>query len=168
MSVEEQAETASEFVRGLFQAFGKPGEVETSISDDVVSIQVDGDDLGALVGPGGATLRSIEELTRAVVQRQAGRGARIRVDIGGYQAKRREALAEFTRKLARRVVETGKAQAQEPMNAPDRKVVHDAAAEVEGVETVVEGRTLAPGDHPQGLTCHRRAASRRPSPSKIC
>lgn len=139
MSVGEQAEVATEFVRDLVEAFGSTAEVKTSIDDDVVSIEVGGDDLGLLVGPGGNTLRAIEELTRTVVARRAGRGARIRVDIGGYQAKRREALAEFTQKLARRVVETGKSQALEPMPAPDRKVVHDAAAEIDGVETVSDG-----------------------------
>lgn len=139
MSVDEQAAIAEEFVRGLLAAFGKSAALDMAVEDDIVSIRVEGDDLGVLVGPRGSTLQSIEELTRTVVQRQAGRGARIRVDIGGYQAKRREALAEFTRRLARGVAETGKPQALEPMNAPDRKVVHDAAAEIEGVETVSDG-----------------------------
>lgn len=139
MTVEEQAAAATDFVRDLVDAFGVRATTDTSIADDVISIDVSGDDLGTLVGQGGATLKAIEDLTRTVMQRRAGRGARIRVDIGGYQAKRREALAEFAKKLARRVVETGKSQALEPMSAADRKVVHDAAAEVGGVETVSEG-----------------------------
>lgn len=139
MTVEEQAEAATDFVRDLVEAFGVRATTDASIADDVISIDVGGDDLGPLVGQGGATLKAIEDLTRTVMQRRAGRGARIRVDIGGYQAKRREALAEFAKKLARRVVETGKSQALEPMSAADRKVLHDAAAEVGGVETVSEG-----------------------------
>ena len=62
------------------------------------------------------------------MQRQTdGHGVRIHVDVAGYRAKRREALADFTRNLAEKVLETGKAQALEPMSASDRKVVHDTA-----------------------------------------
>ena len=110
------------------------------IDDDVVLVEVDGDDLGLLVGPKGATLHAIEELVRTVVQRQTdGHGARIHVDVAGYRAKRREALDEFTQELAEKVLESGSPMALEPMSATDRKVVHDTAAEIDGVATESEG-----------------------------
>jgi spoIIIJ-associated protein len=106
----------------------------------VVVVEVTGDNLGLLVGPKGATLHAIEELVRTVVQRQTdGHGVRIHVDVAGYRAKRREALADFTRSLAEKVIETGRVQALEPMSASDRKVVHDTAAEIDGVATESEG-----------------------------
>ena len=58
---------------------------------------------------------------------------RIHVDVAGYRAKRRAALADFTRNLAEKVLETGRAQALEPMSASDRKVVHDTASEIDGI-----------------------------------
>jgi spoIIIJ-associated protein len=64
---------------------------------------------------------------------------RIHVDVAGYRAKRRAALADFTRTLATKVLETGTAQALEPMSASDRKVVHDTAAEIDGITTISEG-----------------------------
>ncbi len=110
------------------------------IDDDVVVVEVTGDNLGLLVGPKGATLHAIEELVRTVVQRQTdGHGVRIHVDVAGYRAKRREALADFTRNLAEKVLETGRPQALEPMSASDRKVVHDTAAEIDGIATASEG-----------------------------
>ena len=100
VSVEEQAEAAEEFVDGLVAAMGLAGDVTSTIDDDVIEVQVEGSELGLLVGPKAATLSAIEELTRAVVQREAGgQAARVRVDVAGYRAKRREALAEFTRKV---------------------------------------------------------------------
>lgn len=138
--VERQAAVASDFARGLVDAFGFEAEVRDEVEDDTITIQVEGDGLGLLVGPKGATLHAIEELVRAVVQRETGgHGARIRVDVAGYRAKRREALAVFTRGLADRVLETGQEQVLEPMPSPDRKVVHDVVAEIEGVETASEG-----------------------------
>jgi spoIIIJ-associated protein len=135
-----QAEQAEEFTQGLVDAFGAKADVTSTITDDVVLIEVNGDNIGLLVGPRGATLSAIEELIRTVVQRQTGgHGARLRVDVAGYRAKRREALSEFTRDLAQRVLESGNEQALEPMPAPDRKVVHDVVAEIDGVSTISEG-----------------------------
>src|SRR5947208_4659243 len=109
------------------------------IDVDLVVVVLMGDNLGLLVGPKGATLNAIEELVRTVVQRQTdGHGVRINVDVAGYRAKRREALEDFTRGIAEKVVDSGRAQALEPMSALDRKVVHDAAAEIDGVATESE------------------------------
>jgi spoIIIJ-associated protein len=136
----EQADAADEFVRGLLDAAAIPAQVAIRIEDDAVLVDVEGDDLGVLVGPKGATLRAIEDLVRTIVQRRTdGHGARIHVDIGGYQAKRRGALEQFTRDLAGRVQESGNEVALEPMPAADRKVVHDTVATIDGVTTASEG-----------------------------
>lgn len=139
--IEEQAATAESFTRGLVEAFGADAAVETRVvDDDTVVVEVTGANLGLLVGPRGATLGAMEELVRTVVLRQTGgHGARINVDVGGYRAKRREALTEFSRDLAAKVLETGREQALEPMSAADRKVVHDALVDFEGVATGSEG-----------------------------
>ncbi|HEY4396588.1 MAG TPA: RNA-binding cell elongation regulator Jag/EloR [Acidimicrobiia bacterium] len=141
ISVDEQADQAVEFTRGLVEAFGAKAEVASHLEDeDTVLVDVTGDNLGLLVGPRGATLAAVEELVRTVVQRQTGgHGVRVHVDVGGYRAKRREALSEFARQLAERVRDEDAEQALEPMGASDRKVVHDVVAEMEGVTTTSEG-----------------------------
>ena len=63
----------------------------------------------------------------------------MRIDIAGYGARRREALTIYTRKLGDRVLAEGGEIMLEPMNASDRKVVHDAATEIEGIRTHSEG-----------------------------
>ncbi len=118
MPVEEQAEVAEEFVIGLIEAIGLVAETHATPGDDLVEVEVTGSELGLLVGPKAATLSAIEELTRAVVQREAGgQAARVRVDVGGYRAKRREALAAFTEKVVDEVLESGEERAMEPMGA---------------------------------------------------
>jgi spoIIIJ-associated protein len=141
ISVDEQVEQAVEFTRGLVEAFGAKADVASNLEDeDTVLVDVTGDNLGLLVGPRGVTLAAIEELVRTVVQRQTGgHGVRVHVDVGGYRAKRREALSEFARQLAERVRDDDAEQVLEPMNASDRKVVHDVVAEMEGVTTISEG-----------------------------
>ena len=141
VSVDEQAEVAADFTRGLVTAFGVDATVDTRTEDeDVLIVDVSGNDLGLLVGPKGATLHAIEELVRTVVQRQTeGHGVRIHVDVGGYRAKRRAALEKFALGLAEQVRESGEDLPLEPMSASDRKVVHDAIAELDGVTTTSEG-----------------------------
>jgi spoIIIJ-associated protein len=141
MPVDDQIELAVDFTRGLIDAFGAKADVASRFEDeDTVLIDVTGDDLGLLVGPRGVTLAAIEELVRTVVQRHTGgHGVRVHVDVGGYRAKRREALSEFARRLADQVRDEGTEQVLEPMGAPDRKVVHDVVAEMDGVSTISEG-----------------------------
>lgn len=101
----------------------------------------DESDLGLLIGPKGQTLSSVHELSRAVLQRRApGRhDGRVRIDIGGYRQRRREALARFVRDQAAAVLESGVSRALEPMNSVDRKIVHDTVNEIDGVSTLSEG-----------------------------
>ena len=64
---------------------------------------------------------------------------RLRVDVGGYRERRREALAKFATKVAAQVVDSGEPASLEPMSAADRKVVHDAVNDIDGVQTSSEG-----------------------------
>lgn len=140
--IEEQAESAEEFIEGLLEQFQLEAEVRATVNadDDRVEVEVEGDDLGLLIGQGGSTMSAVRELVKTNLQRQTqGRSARVSIDVGGYAARRREALETFARELADKVLETGRAQALEPMPPPDRKVVHDAINELDGVTTVSEG-----------------------------
>jgi len=142
ITLEEQEPTATGFVRGLVAAFGVEAEVASRMVDDEhLEVAVTGEDLGLLVGPRGATLSAIQELTRtAIAQQHAGRlQGRLRIDVAGYRARRQEALERFARQQAQRVKETGMKVALEPMSPPDRKIVHDAINGIEGVRTASEG-----------------------------
>jgi len=142
VTVEEQAELMATFLGGLVDAFGLEGSIEqTRIDDDTMEVQVVGDDLGLLIGPKGQTLMAVQELSRTYVQRKATgtHHGRVRIDVGGYRQRRREALERFTRQVAEQVVSSGVQKALEPMNASDRKVVHDTANTIDGVHTLSEG-----------------------------
>jgi len=141
-SIEDQKDVMAAFVGGVAQVFDTSASVEVvEHEDDILEAQVTGDDLGLLLGPRGATLSALEELTRTAMQRHAAgrRYARINVDVDRYRERRREALSRFAEGLADEVRDSGERKALESMNAADRKVVHDALSEVDGVETRSEG-----------------------------
>ncbi len=138
-SIEDQAKVAEDFLSGLLKSFGLEGEIQTRIEDEVLYLDIVGEQTEALVGPKGGTMYAVLELTRTTVQRHTFGAPRMRIDIAGYGARRREALTIYTSKLVDQLKETGGEVMLEPMNAADRKVVHDAAAEFEGVRTYSEG-----------------------------
>jgi len=137
--VAEQLDRAKDFLAGLLDAFAVEGyQIEVIEGEEDNELRVHGEDLGLLIGPRGQTLTAVQDLTRLAVQRE-GREGRLHLDIAGYRERRREALARFTGQVIEEVLSSGQARALEPMNAPDRKVVHDTAGAFPGVTTVSEG-----------------------------
>ena len=137
--INEQAQVVEAFLGGLVDAFGFEGEVRVSVDDDVIIASIEGPETEALVGEKGAVMQAVLELTRTVVQRRTQDSARIRLDIAGYGERRREALRIYAGRLAEQILEDGGEIMLEPMNAADRKTVHDRIAEIEGVRTYSEG-----------------------------
>ncbi|MEL7155618.1 MAG: RNA-binding cell elongation regulator Jag/EloR [Actinomycetota bacterium] len=135
VSVEEVSAHVESFLSGLVEAFGVDGGVRIDADDDDGIIGVVEGQHGLMVGPKGRTLESIQELTRVTAQRSAPSNVRIKVDVGGYRAMRAEALQRFAMKAAEAALADGKERALEPMNSADRKIVHDALNEVDGIET---------------------------------
>ncbi len=136
------APAITSFLDDLAKAFELDGTATVDVTEDgELEARLDGSGLGPLIGPGGEVIGAVQELARTVAQKEShgGRAPRLRVDVGGYRAERRTALAEFTRTTAEKVRETGHPHALEPMGSIDRKIVHDAAAEVEGVTTRSDG-----------------------------
>ena len=102
-TVEQQADIIADFVEGLVEAYGLDGDVsQAKIDDETIEVQIEGDDLGLLIGPKGQTLTAIQELSRTVVQRRASgtHHGRVRLDVSGYRQRRREALERFARSVA--------------------------------------------------------------------
>lgn len=141
LTIGQQGEAAKDFMAGLIREFGLEAELDVrELDEETVEIAATGDNLGLLVGPRGSTLSAVQDLTRTFVQRQSeSRTDRILVDVGGYREKRSAALRRFTEGIVADVKESGSERALEPMSAADRKVVHDAVNEVDGVQTRSEG-----------------------------
>jgi spoIIIJ-associated protein len=133
-------EEASRFMGGLVEAFGFEGEVELVEDGDDLEVRVHGRELGLLVGPRGTTLQAVQDLARVASQRRLGdHDTRLRVDIGGYRERRREALGKFATQMSDEVKASGVARVLEPMTSADRKIIHDTLSEVEGIATRSEG-----------------------------
>ncbi len=133
-------EEAQRFLEALVGSFGLSGTVELVEDGDDLELRVHGQELGLLVGPRGTTLQAVQDLTRVASQRRLGdHDTRLRVDVGGYRERRRAALGTFALQMADEVKSSGVARVLEPMSSADRKIIHDALAEIEGIATRSEG-----------------------------
>ncbi|MGH9260140.1 MAG: protein jag [Acidimicrobiales bacterium] len=147
LDLEGQRVAVEGFLTDLVTAFGRPdATVTVTVAEDqALEAAVDGSELGLLVGQKGVTLQAVQELVRSMVQRRfVGQShARVRVDVAGYRARRKEALERFAVGVAESVKESGVAKALDPMGSADRKVVHDVVNDIDGVVTVSEGEDAA-------------------------
>ena len=135
----EQAPMVEEFLNGLVSSFGLDGQVNVSVEDEVIVVTINGEQTEALVGPRGSVMEAIHEITKTVLHRQVDDTARVRIDIAGYAERRRQALSIYAAQLIEQVLGEGGEIMLEAMSAADRKVIHDAVAEREGVRSYSEG-----------------------------
>ncbi|UDY34349.1 Jag family protein [Dermatobacter hominis] len=136
-----QCEAVTTFLDGLGQAFGLEVTSTATIEGDVLRASIEGSEVGLFIGPNLGTLEAIQEIARNVLQRHAdGREhAKVVLDVSGVRELRRTKLAAFVTEAAQQVKDDGVELAFEVMSSPDRKVVHDTVAEIEGVESTSIG-----------------------------
>ncbi len=108
-------------------------------SPDEISIEIVGRDSGRIIGKKGQVLQALQFLTHRVINRPGEEKRHILVDAEGYRSRRDTNLASMARKLGNQALELGKIITFEPMNPRDRRVVHMALANVEGVVTKSDG-----------------------------
>jgi spoIIIJ-associated protein len=134
-----EGDIAGDYLERLLDIADVDGDIDMDVEGDRAVVAIVGDGLDALVGPNGATLDALQELTRLAVVQQTGVRSRLMLDIGGWRAQRKIELAEVGTRAAQRVLESGEPVSLAPMTPFERKIVHDAVATVDGVESESEG-----------------------------
>ena len=142
--IDKEADIAADFLEDLLSKMGMEASVELNLEDGTMYVDIlgsgpDDDDMALLIGRHGQTLEALQELTRHVVVRRTGLRCRVTVDVEDYKKRQRDRLASKAREVARRVAQTGREEELDPMNPYERKIVHDAVAEVGGVESSSRG-----------------------------
>ena len=143
LTPEEEEREATEiraFLTGLLEHMGVQAEIRISRRDNGgVSVELSGDNMGAIIGRRGETLDAIQHLTNYAVNKGNDKHMHISVDAEGYRSKREDALAASARKMAEKVLKYKRSMAFEPMNSYERHVIHTALQDVEGVTTSSTG-----------------------------
>ena len=137
-SLEEEGETAADYIEGLLDIADLDGDIDMDVEGDRAVVSVVGATLDELVGDDGEVLEALQELTRLAVHRKTGTRARLMLDVGGFRARRRTELAELGRSVAAEVSRTGEPKKLRAMSPFERKIIHDAVA-LAGLRSESEG-----------------------------
>ena len=139
MNVEESVAFARQYVADLLSFFGVNVEVTGVVQDDVIEIYVPSSEINSLlIGRGAETLRSLQFLVSTVLRNKNAAISRVNLDIADYKRQRADRLAEKARGWIEEVRKTGNSH-METLNAADRRIVHQVAAEFSDIRTFSEG-----------------------------
>jgi spoIIIJ-associated protein len=124
-----------ETLEKILTTLGFAAAVEEHAMEDGVLLDVKTEDAGRLIGRQGQTLADLQYITNRLLFQQDASSPKAMVDVGGYRAQAREALVKKAKDAADKVRRWGDAVELEPMNAFDRRVVHQALKDDPDVET---------------------------------
>src|SRR5690606_32899186 len=128
-SLEVEGDAAADFLEELLDILDMDGDIDISVEAGRAKVAIVSEgpsqDLRRLVGPEGEVLDALQDLARLAVQSETGEMSRLMLDIADFRAGRKEKLAELAREVIAQVSASGERVSMEPMNAFERKVVHD-------------------------------------------
>lgn len=136
--LEEEGDIAADYLEGLLDIADLDGDIEIGIENERAHLVVEGGELSHLVGKDGEVLDALQELTRLAVQTSTGERSRLMLDLDGFRADKRNTLAKLAEETADEVKSSGKAVKLAPMNAFERKIVHDTIQKI-GLKSESEG-----------------------------
>ena len=133
-------EACEKFLKDVLKTMDMEVELSSSIDEDgALSIVLEGDNMGILIGKRGQTLDSLQYLTNRVANKMQEGYVRVKLDTENYRARRKETLENLAKNIAHKVKRTKKAVSLEPMNPYERRIIHSALQADKYVSTHSEG-----------------------------
>jgi spoIIIJ-associated protein len=128
--MEEAILYAKKYLEDLLSFFGLNTDVYATSDDEVIQLNVPSTHMnGFLIGNRGENMRSLQYLTSTALRNSEYANSRVSVDIADYKKQRADRLRERAEVWVKQVRDNGKPMNLEPMNAADRRIVHQLAAE---------------------------------------
>ena len=134
-------ETCEKFIYDVMNAVGMDDVKVTSVVDEegALSINMEGSNMGILIGKRGQTLDSLQYLTNRVANKMQDGYVRVKLDTEDYRRRRKETLENLAKNIASKVKRTRKTVSLEPMNPYERRIIHSALQSDPAVSTHSEG-----------------------------
>ncbi len=129
---------AKDLLSKLLQSLDYEFEIEIQTTDEGCCLMIHSPQAKLLIGENGDRLDDIQYLVNRSLQCYNADSARVRVDCDSYRQRNEEKLLNRARSRAESVLSTGKPLRMEPLNAYQRRLVHNAMAKIEGIQTSSE------------------------------
>lgn len=134
------ADNAEEFLKNVLNAMNLTNlTVNVEKDEKSINFDIEGEDVGYVIGRRGETLDALQYLTSLVANHAESDYLKVTVNTGNYREKREKTLEILGRKIAFKVAKTGRKVALEPMNPYERRIIHTAVQKVNGVISESEG-----------------------------
>ena len=130
-----KAAVAGNYIKDILSKMGIDSEISVTESEDGAQIEIIGDTTGTVIGRRGETLDAIQYLASMAANKNDKEYYRISVDSCGYREKRKAILEELAVKISKTVIRTGRTSTLEPMNPYERRIIHSAISNIEGVSS---------------------------------
>jgi len=137
--LKDGVDAAIDFLLEVAAAMGLSIKAEREEDDEAIRINVQGAELGLLIGRRGQTLDALQYLVNIVANHHSNRHLRIVLDAEQFRERRRKTLEALADRMANRVVRTRKEVVLEPMTALERKIIHTRLQGREDVNTYSQG-----------------------------
>jgi len=125
---------AKDLLSGILERMGFPTAVDSRFDEGAYLLTIQGgDDEAVLIGRKGETLDALQHIVYKTVSRGREDSLSVRIDVAGYRERREEALADEARELAAKALAEGRSQQTEPLRPAERRIVHRAITEMDGV-----------------------------------
>lgn len=135
------ADVASDFLAKVFGAMDMTVKIDIEVNDEerLVSVNLEGTEMGVLIGKRGQTLDSLQYLVSLVINKEKETYYRVKIDTENYRERRKETLENLAKNIAYKVKRTKRAVSLEPMNPYERRVIHSSLQDDKYVTTKSEG-----------------------------
>lgn len=136
----DPVEEAAAYLKDLVRAMNVEAEVEVKISRKHTMMEIKGSSLGLLIGKRGKTLDALQHLTNTAANKYADAKQHIIIDAENYRGKRKESLQRFAERMAEKAIRENETIKLEPMDAAERKIIHQTLHQHKNVETTSSGK----------------------------
>lgn len=133
---------AQETLEKLLQWMHEPAKVTAFLEDDRITLGIETDDAGLLIGKQGQTLEALQYLVTKILAKQTRKKVRVLLDVESYRARHNESLAHMAMKNGEKAKRSGKPVTLNPMNPHDRRIVHMALQDDKELKTMSRGEGL--------------------------
>ena len=140
IDIDNAENTALDYLQVVLSGLGMHGRISSWLDEEQnLHFEVEGEDLGAAIGRRGETLDAIQYLTNLVANSNTEDHVRVVVDIGGYRQRRDKKLRDMAFRTAERALNENKKIRLKPMNPAERRKIHLALSDYQGITTWSEG-----------------------------
>ena len=134
-TIEAKETPATNYLKSILEGMGFSGvSVTAKETEEDIFFEINcEEDYGNIIGRRGETLDALQYLTRLFVNRFEDNNKRVALNVGDYRSRREETLRALAKRQANKVLKYKKSTALEPMNPYERRIIHTAIQEIEGV-----------------------------------